>query len=60
MRGVEGECPQADSLLSAEPEVGLSLTTLRSYLSQNQESDAQPAELPRCHEKGIHFNLPSN
>ena len=42
----EGENLKQDSPLSAEPDAGLNLTTLRSWpdLSQNQELDTQPTE----------------
>jgi len=39
----EGENPQANSLLSKDPEAGLDPTTLDHDLSQNQESTAQPS-----------------
>ena len=39
---------QADFPLSAEPNTRLDLTTLDHDLNQNQESDAQPTEPPRC------------
>ena len=44
--------------MSVEPYVGLDLTTLRSDLSQNQESDAQPTEPPRGSLAGSLKHLP--
>jgi len=43
----EGE-GQADFALSVEPDVGLDPMTPDHDPSQNQESDAQPTEPPRC------------
>ena len=36
----------AGSMPRAEPHTGFDFTTLRWWLSQNQESDTQPSELP--------------
>ena len=44
---------EADSLLNGEPNMGLDLTNLGSRLSQNQESDTQLIESPRCPFYGI-------
>ena len=47
---------QGDATVSAEPNVGLDLMTLRSRpVPKNQESDAQPTEPLRCPERCPHF-----
>ena len=48
--GAEGERErEADSLLSAEPHIGLNLLTLRSGPDQEPEMPPnQPREPPRC------------